>query len=126
MIEEKTVETFPTAAKSIRLHEPTILNDFVNRSTKAATGSLTAKLLNFRVLVCGVREFHVFIIAKPLWLTCLLYDHWYGGHGPSALLLGVPAETCGFFKCRLLADIHAAGFFYQEHLKIQQAEPGGV
>ncbi len=71
MIEQKTVETFSTAAKPIRLHEPTILNDFVNRSTKTATESLTAKLLNFRVLVRGVREFHLFRIAKPLWLTCI-------------------------------------------------------
>ena len=80
MIEEKTVETFPTAAKSIRLHEPTILNDFVNRSTKTATGSLTAKLQNFRVLVRGVREFHLFRIAKPLWLT---YIGSYRIHGSS-------------------------------------------
>jgi hypothetical protein len=65
-VEEKTMDTFLTAAESIRLHEPTILNDFLNRSTNASAESFTAKLKNFRALVRGVRDkkFHLFRIAK--------------------------------------------------------------
>jgi transposase len=65
-VEEKTMDTFLTAAESIRLHEPTILNYFVNRSTNASAESFNAKLKNFRALVRGVRDkkFHLFRIAK--------------------------------------------------------------
>jgi len=65
-IEEKTMDTFLTAAESIRLHEPTILNYFINRSTNASAESFNAKLKNFRALVRGVRDkkFHLFRIAK--------------------------------------------------------------
>jgi len=65
-VEEKTMDTFLTAAESIRLHEPTMLNDFMNRSTKASAESFNAKLKNFRALVRGVRDkkFHVFRMAK--------------------------------------------------------------
>lgn len=60
------MDTFLTAAESIRFHEPTILNDFLNRSTNASAESLNAKLKNFRALVRGVRDkkFHVFRMAK--------------------------------------------------------------
>ena len=60
------MDTFLPAAESIRLHEPTILNDFVNRSTNASAESFNAKLKNFRALVRGVRDkkFHLFRIAK--------------------------------------------------------------
>ncbi len=65
-VEEKTMDTFLSAAESIRLHEPTILNDFLNRSTNASAESFHAKLKNFRALVRGVRDtkFHLFRIAK--------------------------------------------------------------
>jgi transposase len=65
-VEEKTMDTFLTAAESIRLHEPTILNYFMNRSTNASAESFNAKLKNFRALVRGVRDkkFHLFRIAK--------------------------------------------------------------
>ena len=65
-VEEKTMDTFLTAAESIRLHESTILNYFVNRSTNASAESFNAKLKNFRTLVRGVRDkkFHLFRIAK--------------------------------------------------------------
>jgi transposase len=65
-VEEKTMDTFLTAAESIRLHEPTILNYFLNRSTNASAESFNAKLKNFRALVRGVRDkkFHLFRIAK--------------------------------------------------------------
>ncbi len=65
-VEEKTMDTFLSAAESIRLHEPTILNYFVNRSTNASAESFNAKLKNFRALVRGVRDtkFHLFRIAK--------------------------------------------------------------
>ncbi len=65
-IEEKTMDTFLAAAESIRLHEPTILNYFINRSTNASAESFHAKLKNFRALVRGVRDkkFHLFRIAK--------------------------------------------------------------
>ncbi len=60
------MDTFLAAAESIRLHEPTILNYFINRSTNASAESFNAKLKNFRTLVRGVRDkkFHLFRIAK--------------------------------------------------------------
>lgn len=66
-IEEKTMDTFLAAAESIRLHEPTILNYFINRSPNASAESFNAKLKNFRALVRGVRvkRFHLFRVAKP-------------------------------------------------------------
>ena len=65
-IEEKTMDTFLVAAESIRLHETTILNYFLNRSTNASAESFNAKLKNFRTVVRGVRDtkFHLFRIAK--------------------------------------------------------------
>ncbi len=65
-IEEKPLDTFLTAADSIRLHEPTILNYFINRSTNASAESFNTKLKNFRALVRGVRDkkFHLFRVAK--------------------------------------------------------------
>ena len=60
------MDTFLTVAESIRLHEPTILNYFVSRSTNASAESFYAKRKNFRALVRGVRDkkFHLFRIAK--------------------------------------------------------------
>ena len=65
-VEEKAMDTFLAAAESIRLHEPTILNYFINRSTNASAESFNAELKNFRALVRGVRDkkFHLFRIAK--------------------------------------------------------------
>ena len=65
-VEEKALDTFLPAAESIRLHETTVLNYFVNRSTNASAESSNAKLKNFRALVRGVRDrtFHLFRIAK--------------------------------------------------------------
>lgn len=65
-IEEKEMETFLVAAESIRLHETTVLNYFINRSTNASAESFNAKLKGFRALVRGVRDktFFLFRIAK--------------------------------------------------------------
>ena len=65
-IEEKNIESFMVAAESIRLHETTILNYFINRSTNASAESFNAKLKGFRALVRGVRDkkFFLFRIAK--------------------------------------------------------------
>ncbi len=63
---EKNLDSFLVPAESIRLHEPTILNYFINRSTNASVESFNAKLKNFRTVVRGVRDkkFHLFRIAK--------------------------------------------------------------
>lgn len=63
---EKNLPSFIAAAESIHLHETTVLNYFVNRSTNASAESFNAKLKNFRAVVRGVRDrtFHLFRIAK--------------------------------------------------------------
>jgi transposase len=65
-VQEKDLEAFLVPAESIRLHEPTILNYFIHRSTNASAESFNAKLKNFRALVRGVRDktFHLFRVAK--------------------------------------------------------------
>ena len=65
-IEEKQIEPFLVVADSVRLHEATILNYFINRSTNASAESFNAKLKGFRTLVRGVRDkkFFLFRIAK--------------------------------------------------------------
>ncbi len=65
-VEEKDFDSFRTAAESVRLHETTILNYFLNRSTNASAESFNAKLKNFRTVVRGVRDrtFHLFRVAK--------------------------------------------------------------
>lgn len=65
-IKEKNIESFNTAAETIRLHETTILNYFNNRSTNASAESFNAKLKAFRSIVRGVRDvkFHLFRVAK--------------------------------------------------------------
>ena len=64
-IKEEDLEPFITAAESIRWHETTILNYFLNRSTNASAESFNAKLKNFRTVVRGVRDlsFHLFRVA---------------------------------------------------------------
>jgi len=65
-VEEKQIDSFITVAESIRLHQTTILNYFINRSTNASAESFNAKLKGFRALVRGVRDkkFYLFRIAK--------------------------------------------------------------
>jgi len=65
-VKEKNIESFNTAAETIRLHETTILNYFNNRSTNASAESFNAKLKAFRSVVRGVRDikFHLFRVAK--------------------------------------------------------------
>lgn len=65
-VEEKEIESFNSASQTIRLHETTILNYFLNRSTNASAESFNAKLKAFRSIVRGVRDrkFHLFRVAK--------------------------------------------------------------
>ena len=65
-IKEENLDSFATAAESIRLHETTILNYFSNRSTNASAESFNAKLKGFRAIVRGVRDkkFFLFRITK--------------------------------------------------------------
>lgn len=65
-VEEKKIDSFFTSAESIRLHETTILNYFINRSTNASAESFNAKLKNFRAVVRGVtdKKFHLFRVAQ--------------------------------------------------------------
>lgn len=65
-VEEKNLDSFIVAAESIRLHETTILNYFINRSTNASAESFNAKLKGFRTVVRGVRDkkFFLFRISK--------------------------------------------------------------
>ncbi len=65
-VDEKQIDSFITAKESIRLHETTILNYILNRSTNASAESFNAKLKSFRALVRGVRDkkFYLFRVAK--------------------------------------------------------------
>jgi len=65
-VEEKNIDSFVVAAESVRLHETTILNYFIARSTNASAESFNAKLKSFRSVVRGVRDkkFHLFRVAK--------------------------------------------------------------
>jgi transposase len=65
-VEEKNIDPFLVAAESVRLHETTILNYFIARSTNASAESFNAKLKSFRSVVRGVRDkkFHLFRVAK--------------------------------------------------------------
>ena len=65
-VEEENLDSFLAAAESIRLHETTILNYFLNRSTNASAESFNAKLKGFRAIVRGVRDkkFFLFRISK--------------------------------------------------------------
>lgn len=65
-VKEKDIDSFIVAAESIRLHETTILNYFIARSTNASAESFNAKLKSFRAVVRGVRDkkFHLFRVAK--------------------------------------------------------------
>jgi len=65
-IEMSGIGEFDVPMMSIRAHEDTILNYFVDRSTNAAAESFNAKLKGFRAVVRGVRDkkFFLFRIAK--------------------------------------------------------------
>ena len=65
-VAEENIEAFNIPAESIRWHETTILNYFINRSTNASAESFNAKLKGFRTIVRGVRDkkFFLFRIAK--------------------------------------------------------------
>jgi transposase len=65
-VEEKNIKSFIAASETIRVHEETIVNYFINRSTNASAESFNAKLKGFRAIVRGVRDkkFHLFRITK--------------------------------------------------------------
>lgn len=65
-VAEENIEAFNIPAESIRWHETTILNYFINRSTNASAESFNAKLKGFRAVVRGVRDkkFFLFRIAR--------------------------------------------------------------
>lgn len=63
---EKNIDSFISASETIHLHEATILNYFINRSTNASAESFNAKLKGFRSVVRGVRDkkFFLFRVAN--------------------------------------------------------------
>jgi transposase len=65
-IETSGIDEFLVPAETVRVHEDTILNYFINRSTNAAAESFNAKLKNFRSVVRGVtdKKFYLFRVAK--------------------------------------------------------------
>jgi len=65
-VEEEKLDSFITAAESIRLNETTILNYFIARSTNASAESFNAKLKGFRTMVRGVtdKKFFLFRVSK--------------------------------------------------------------
>lgn len=65
-VEESEIKEFAIPAATVRAHEDTILNYFVNRSTNASAESFNAKLKGFRALVRGVgdKKFFIFRISK--------------------------------------------------------------
>lgn len=65
-IEMSCIKEFEIPAMTIRAHEDTILNYFVDRSTNASAESFNAKLKGFRAVVRGVRDkkFFLFRVAK--------------------------------------------------------------
>lgn len=65
-VEESDISEFLLPAHTIRVHEDTILNYFVNRSTNASAESFNAKLKGFRALVRGVgdKKFFLFRVSK--------------------------------------------------------------
>lgn len=65
-VEESEIKEFSIPAGTVKAHEDTILNYFVNRSTNASAESFNAKLKGFRTLVRGVgdKKFFLFRISK--------------------------------------------------------------
>ncbi|MDP3645683.1 MAG: transposase [bacterium] len=64
-IESSRIKEFEVPMMTIRAHEDTILNYFVERSTNASAESFNAKLKGFRAVVRGVRDkkFFLFRVA---------------------------------------------------------------
>lgn len=65
-ITECGIDSFLLPAETVRVHEETILNYFVSRSTNADAESFNAKLKNFRALLRGVsdKKFFLFRVSK--------------------------------------------------------------
>ena len=65
-VEEASISTFRTVARSIQLHYVDILNFFNNRTTNAAAESFNAKVKNFRAQFRGVKDklFFLFRLSK--------------------------------------------------------------
>ena len=63
---KKNLEPFLLPKETVSLHETTILNYFINRSTNASAESFNAKLKGFRSLVRGARDkkFFLFRVTK--------------------------------------------------------------
>ncbi len=60
------LEEFSVSVSSVKAHEDTILNYFVNRSTNASAESFNAKLKGFRAMLRGVgdKKFFLFRVSK--------------------------------------------------------------
>ena len=65
-VAQANLKPFIVAAESIRLHEQTILNYFINRSTNAGAESFNAKLKGFRALVRGVTDKKFFLFRVSM------------------------------------------------------------
>jgi len=65
-IDESEIREFDICANTVKIHEDTILNYFINRSTNAGAESFNAKIKGFRSLVRGVsdKKFFLFRIFK--------------------------------------------------------------
>ena len=65
-VEASEIEEFSIPTDSVKAHEDTIMNYFVNRSTNASAESFNAKLKGFRALVRGVgdKKFFLFRVSK--------------------------------------------------------------
>jgi transposase len=65
-IKKSKFDEFLVPVETIKVHEDTILNYFVDRSTNAAAESFNAKLKNFRAVVRGVtdKKFYLFRVAR--------------------------------------------------------------
>jgi len=55
------IDEFLVPAETIRVHQDTILNYFIHRSTNAGAESFNAKLKNFRAVVRGIRDKKFFL-----------------------------------------------------------------
>ena len=65
-IEESAIREFDICVNTVKAHEDTILNYFINRNTNAGAESFNAKIKGFRSIVRGVRDkkFFLFRIFK--------------------------------------------------------------
>jgi len=65
-IENSEIREFDICVNTVKTHEDTILNYFINRSTNAGAESFNAKIKGFRSIVRGVRDkkFFLFRVFK--------------------------------------------------------------